>query len=292
MRSHARTRLRRLKEKYELMQKPNTFEVKELEPNKAEIVITPLSPGYGATIGNALRRVMLSSLPGSAITAVKIKGADHEFTAIPGVKEDTIQLILNLKQVRLVSHSDEPIKLTLSKKGKGAVTAADFGKNASVEFADPSQVVANITDEKGSLDLEVTVGQGIGYSPVETRDGVPGELGEITIDAIYTPIRNVNFEKENVRVGQFTNYDKLILTVTTDGTIAPQQAVVDASQILVDQFQLLLNPEEIGAQAEPEPELEEPAAEGAEAETTELPDFEEKLGEEEPKKRGRPKKAE
>lgn len=265
------------------IQKPTTFDVKELEPNKAEIVITPLETGYGTTLGNALRRVMLSSLPGSAITSVKIKGVDHEFTAIEGVKEDVVQVILNLKQVRVTSHNAEPVKLTLKKKGTGVVTPGDFTKNADVEFANPEHVIATITDASKELEIQITVEQGMGYSPVEAREEENRELGEIAIDSIYTPIRNVNFEKENVRVGEFTNYDKLVLTVATDGTITPEQAVSDAAAILVEQFTLLTNPEEIGKGAGAE-EVEEAPMEEAPLKEK---DAEE---EDEPKKRGRPKK--
>lgn len=268
------------------IQKPSTFEVTELEPNKAEIVIGPLATGYGTTLGNALRRVMLSSLPGSAITSVKIKGVDHEFTAVEGIKEDVVQLILNLKQVRVISHTAEPVKLTLKKKGKGDVTSADFGKNADVEFVNTDHVIATVTDDKKELEVEVTVEQGVGYSPVESREEGDGELGKIAIDSIFTPIRNVNYEKENVRVGEHTNYDKLVMTIATDGTISPQQSISDAAAILVDQFTLLTTPEEIGKGEEAVEEL-----------TEETPALEEELlgdtepeGEEEPKKRGRPKK--
>lgn len=209
--------------------------------NKGTFTISPCYPGYGTTLGNALRRVLLSSLPGAAITAAKIKGVDHEFSTMDYVKEDVVDILLNLKQIRLAVHSDEPVEVTLSVKGKKEITAKDFEKNSLVEVANPDQHIATLTDDAGSFELTVIVENGRGYLPVESREHEKLEAGYMAIDAVYTPIRNVNFRTEHVRVEQMTNFDKLTLEVTTDGTITPDQAFMQACQILVDHFSLLGN---------------------------------------------------
>ena len=207
--------------------------------NQATLVVEPLWHGYGTTIGNALRRILLSSLPGAAVTAVKIKGASHEFQALNGIMEDVLEITLNLKQLRMKLHTDEPVKLTLSKKGAGAVTAKDFDKNADVEIANPDLHIAEITTKTGEFVMEIVVAKGMGFEPKESRGKADKEVGLIEIDAIFTPIKHVGFQVEDTRVGQITNYDKLTMTIETDGTITPQAAVEASAKLLIDHFNLL-----------------------------------------------------
>ncbi|MFH0857466.1 MAG: DNA-directed RNA polymerase subunit alpha [Candidatus Magasanikbacteria bacterium] len=204
--------------------------------NLGHVVISPCNKGYGTTLGNALRRVLLSSLPGAAIESMKITGVQHEFSAVEGVKEDAIEIILNLKQVAIKLHGEGPVTLSLSKKGIGPVTAGDFEKNADVEIMNPEMVLAHITEEKKPFDMEVIVGKGYGYVPVAEKDTKNLDLGTIAIDSIYTPIRDVGYEVENTRVGDVTDFEKLTLRVETNGTINPKEAVKHASKILVDHF--------------------------------------------------------
>lgn len=209
--------------------------------NKATLVVSPCFHGYGTTLGNALRRTLLSSLPGAAVTAVKISGATHEFDALEGVKEDVLEIVLNLKALRLKLHSDESVRLELSKKGVGAVTAADIGKNADVEIVNPDLRIATLTDKKAELEMEIIVDSGRGYGTIEERTKERGELGVIVVDAAYSPVREVGWKVENVRVGDITNYDKLIMDIETDGTITPEEAVDQAVKILLDHFTLILS---------------------------------------------------
>lgn len=208
-------------------------------PNEAILEVEPCYHGYGMTLGNALRRVLLSSLPGVAITSVKFEGAGHEFSALPNVAEDVLNIILNLKQVRMRVHSDEPVRLVIDASGEKEVTAGDIEANAQVEIANPDQHIATLTDKKAHLKMELIAEGGRGYLVTEERDKSKLELGMIAIDAVFTPVRNVAIQVENVRVGQITNFDKLILTVETDGTIAPEDAVKTAAKILIDHFNLL-----------------------------------------------------
>lgn len=214
--------------------------LKDKDPRKATLVVEPCHPGYGTTVGNALRRVLLSSLPGAAVTAVKINGADHEFSTIPGVLEDVVQIILNLKQLRLRVFSDEPVRLTLEAKGERKVTAADISPNADVEIVNSDLHIATLTSSDTKFSMEIFVRQGRGYVPIEEREEEKKEIGVIAIDSVFTPVRSVGYRVEDVRVGQKTNYDKLALTLETDGTIEPQEAVRFATQILLDHFNLLL----------------------------------------------------
>lgn len=213
-----------------------TFE--DLGGHKYKVVMEPLYPGYGVTLGNSLRRVLLSSLPGAAITAVKIKGVDHEFSTVPNIKEDVIEIILNLKQVRLKSHSDEPQRLELKVKGERAVVAGDFKGNPNVEIVNPDMHIATLDSKSGELEMEIVVSTGRGYVPVEQREGEKLEIGMIAVDAIYSPVRRVNYDINNVRVGQITNYDELTLTLETDGTISGEDAIDQASGILMEHFGL------------------------------------------------------
>ncbi len=237
--------------------------------NEGILTVEPCSPGYGTTVGNALRRVLLSSLPGAAVTAVKMKGVDHEFSAIKGVKEDVLEVILNLKSLRLKLHSEEPVKLFLSVSGDKVITAADFEKNADVEIVNPDLTIATLTDKSSSMEMEITVGPGRGYRTTEERAKEKLELGNIAIDALYSPVLNVSYKVDATRVGDKTDYDKLVLRVETDGTIAPDEAIRQAVAILLDHFNLLTSfpsgaaPEEPAPVAEEEatPSEEEPAAE-------------------------------
>lgn len=204
--------------------------------NEAVLTIEPLHHGYGTTVGNALRRVLLSSLPGAAVTAMKIKGVQHEFSTVPGVKEDVLDIMLNLKKLRMKVHSEEPVVLKLVANKEGVVTAALIEKNADVDIANPELELATITDGKSTLDMEITVSRGRGYVPTEERDSAPTEIGVISVDAMFSPVRNVGFRVENTRVGEITNYDKLIMNITSDGTVSPQEAVEQATKILLNHF--------------------------------------------------------
>ncbi len=201
----------------------------------AKFACEPLPPGYGTTLGNSLRRVLLSSLPGAAITAARVRGVAHEFSTIPGVKEDVVQIVLNLKQIRLRSFSNEPVTLTLEKEGPGDVTAADITTTSEIEIVNPEARIATLEPE-ASLWMELTVETGRGFHSAERREGLP--IGVIPIDALYSPVRKVNFAVESTRVGQVTNYDRLVLEVWTDGTTTPDEAVAQGSNILVQQFSL------------------------------------------------------
>lgn len=234
---------------------PQKVDVKELDPGKeAQITIEPCYPGYGTTLGNALRRVLLSSLPGAAVTAVKMKGVGHEFSTIPSVKEDVVDIILNLKLVRLRVHSEESLVVKLRAKGEKVVTAGDIEKNAQVEVMNPDQVIATLTDPKAVIEMELTVRQGVGYQPVESREKENLEIGMIAIDALYNPVRRVSFRKEDVRVGQMTNFDRLILNIQTDGSLTPIEAFEKSSSILVEHFALLRDFSKLGEEAEKESE--------------------------------------
>lgn len=219
----------------------NLPEINEVhtEGNNSTFEVEPLYPGYGMTLGNSMRRVLLSSLAGGAITGVKIEGVSHEFSAVPGVREDVIEIILNLKQVRFSNTHDEPITVSLKKTGKGEVTAADIKTVAGVEVANPEQVIANLDTSKSKIEMDLHIEQGRGYAAVESRASEKLPVGMIAIDAIYTPIKRVRYSVENTRVGQMTNFDKLVLDVETDGTISPANAVAQAAEILVGHFQVL-----------------------------------------------------
>lgn len=206
------------------------------KPHEMLLTIEPLHHGYGTTIGNALRRVLLSSLPGAAVTAMKVKGAQHEFSALNGVKEDVLDIMLNLKKLRMKVHSEEPVILKLSVKKEGEVTAADIEANADVEIVNPELVIATVTDKSAGLDMEITVSRGRGFLPTEEREEAPTEIGVIAIDAMFSPVRTVGLKVENTRVGEITNYDKVLMTIVTDGSITPQEAVEQATKILLNHF--------------------------------------------------------
>ncbi len=271
-----------------------------VRPNETIVTIEPLFPGYGNTIGNALRRVLLSSLVGGAAVAVKIKGVLHEFSTISYVKEDVVDIILNIKKLRFNVHTDETVRLILRAKGEKEVTGADIESNSDAEISNPDAYVCSLTNKNAQIEIELFVRRGRGYLSTEAREKEKLEIATIAVDALFTPMRNVGFQIENVRVGQMTNYDKVVMTIETDGSMTGQEAVEEASKILVDHFTTF------GAFAddsEEKKEIEEPlmSAEEFQKETTDeqLKEKEETTSEQEvleeeeekaPKKRGRPKK--
>lgn len=222
-------------------------------PQSAQFVIEPLSPGFGLTIGNALRRVLLSSLEGAAITSIRIDGIAHEFSTIKGVKQDVVDIILNLKQLRLKMDFNEPQVIVLDVKGTKKVTAGDFKCPTGVTIINKDLVIADLV-EGGKLLLEATVERGRGYVTTEQRKEEKLPIGVIAIDAAFSPVTRVNFQTENTRVGKMTNFDKLILSVDTDGSISPQEALEYASAIVVDHFSILAGNkmEPLGAEASTE----------------------------------------
>jgi len=222
-----------------MIQLPDSIEVVKKEGNRAVFSISPLMPGFGATVANPLRRVLLSSLEGAAIVSIKIKGVDHEYGAIAGVQEDIIQIILNLKKIRCRSYSNDAVTMTLTAKGEGAVTAADIQTSSDVEIVTPTQHIATLTEKKATLDMELTVRKGRGYESVEQLQKEKLPIGVIAIDAIYSPVRLVNFTTEDVRVGQRIDFNRVLLEVETDGTIQPEQAVKEAAGILKEHFELV-----------------------------------------------------
>ncbi|MBD3244857.1 MAG: DNA-directed RNA polymerase subunit alpha [Candidatus Moranbacteria bacterium] len=235
------------------------------DQNQASFEIKGCYPGYGNTLGNALRRVMLSSLPGFAITKIKIKGVDHEFSTIEGIKENIIELILNLKKLRFKMHKDGPVKVKINASGEKIIKGADIKAPSSVEIVSKDLVIASLTSKKSKLDMELTIEKGIGYSAVESREvSEKKELGVISIDALFTPIRKINYKVENMRVGKRTDFDKILLEIETDGSISPQEAFEEASKILVKQFLVLSQTNEKKVLKEVEKEMEENSKEGSE----------------------------
>lgn len=215
---------------------PKSSKYEEVSKNSGIFTIEGCYPGYGTTLGNALRRVLLSSLSGSAVTMVKIKGATHEFTTIKGVKEDVVQIILNLKQVRFRLHGEESSTVFLKVKGEREVTAKDIKSTSEIEVSNVDQHIATLTSGSSELEIEIKIERGIGYVPVEQQIREDKEIGAIAVDAIYSPIVRVNFGVGNMRVGKRTDYDKITLEVETDGTVTPQEAYNEAVEILMAQF--------------------------------------------------------
>jgi DNA-directed RNA polymerase subunit alpha len=205
--------------------------------NYGRYIIGPLESGYGITLGNALRRVLLSSLPGAAITSIRLSDVHHEFSDIPHVREDMTQIILQLKQLRVKLTGEEPVRLRLGVRGEGTVTASDIQCPPEVEIINPDLYLFTVDSDKARLEMELTVEPGRGYSPADERGRLP--IGELPVDAIFSPVRKCNYEIERARVGQMTNYDKLIMEIWTDGTLRPQEALSRAARILVQHFQLI-----------------------------------------------------
>ncbi|MDT8897702.1 MAG: DNA-directed RNA polymerase subunit alpha [Thermanaerothrix sp.] len=222
--------------------------------NYGRFVISPLERGYGVTLGNALRRVLLSSLEGAAVTSIRITDVLHEFSDIPGVREDVIQVMLQIKQLRLILHDVDTATLQLEVRGEGPVTAADIQTPAEVEIVNPELYLFTVDDPNTRLDIEMVVERGRGYSPASDRSGrLP--IGDLPVDAIFSPVKRVNYNVEATRVGQSTNYERLTLEIWTDGTISPEKALVEASRILIDHFRLVagVGEEAMALAAEKEP---------------------------------------
>lgn len=221
----------------------NLAEINELSKNSAEFVIRPLFYGYGNTLGNSLRRVLLSSIKGAAITSFSIEGASHEYTAVPGIREDVVDIMLNLKNVRLKSHSDEPVEVSFEVKAKdvkdGAVTAGDIKLPADIELGNPNQIICHIDDPNFTLKMRIIIENGRGYLTIEksAADRIHSDM--IALDAVFSPVLRVRYKVENTRVGQDMNYQQLTLTVDTDGTITPKEAFEEAAAILVNQYTAL-----------------------------------------------------
>lgn len=213
--------------------------------------IDGLYPGYGHTLGNSLRRIVLSSIPGSAVTAVKIEGVPHEFTTIEGVKEDVIGIILNLKKVRMKILDDQPHTLTLKVKGAKTVTAADIVVPGQVEVLNPTQHIAELTDKNANLEMEMIVDTGLGYVPKEAIQRERVDIGMIALDAIFTPIRRVNYEVENMRVGDRTDFNRLRIMVETDGTLPPREALEHSIAVMIQQLKAVVGFKEDEPEAAP-----------------------------------------
>lgn len=202
--------------------------------------IDGLYPGYGHTLGNSLRRIILSSLPGSAITTIKVAGASHEFSILPGVKEDVITILLNLKRVRISTIGDEPQTLALKTKGVKEVTAGDIKLPGGVEILNPEMVIATLTDKSASLDMEIVVEKGLGFVSKETLQKNRLDIGFIGLDAIFTPVRRVSYEVENMRVGDRTDFNRLKIFIETDGTITPKEALEKSIEIMINQLKAIV----------------------------------------------------
>ena len=220
---------------YEGEERPElNLEEEEAEETFGRIVAEPLEAGFGVTIGNALRRTLLSALPGTAITAVRIEGVEHEFTTVPHLKEDVVEFLLNVKDIRIRSLTDRPGKMYLEASGDGVVTAGQIEPTADYEIVNPEQHLATLEGARAKLSVEFTIEQGRGYVPAGTSDGLP--IGVIPVDAIFSPVRRVTYRIEHTRVGQVTNFDRLVLEVWTDGTIQASDAVSKAAEVLAEQF--------------------------------------------------------
>jgi DNA-directed RNA polymerase subunit alpha len=217
----------------------------EVNENRGVFVIEPLDRGFGYTFGNSLRRVLLSSLEGAAVTSVKIEGVAHEFTTLPGVREDVTDIILNLKQLVCVLHGESPeVEVRLTKRGEGVVTASDIEAPADLEILNPDLEIANLSS-KGRLEVTLTIGRGRGYVPAEGNRGQAHTIGVIPVDSMFSPINRVAYDVEAARVGQRTDYDKLILDVTTNGSIDPKDAIAQGAEILIRQLAIFTDLERI-----------------------------------------------
>lgn len=217
---------------------PNLKEVKRINDRSASFIIEPVDTGYGMTLGNSLRRVLLSSIKGAAITAFRIEGATHEYTAIPGIKEDILDISLNLKTLRLKSFSDKPVDVSISKKG-GVITAGDIKVTDQIEITDPDQIIATIDDPKKTVKIDLVIETGRGYQTIEESGERRVHSDMIAIDALFSPVTRVRYNVEAARFGHVDNLDKLTLTVDTDGTVKPEDAFEEAAAILADQYKSL-----------------------------------------------------
>ncbi|MBM3209936.1 DNA-directed RNA polymerase subunit alpha [Candidatus Saccharibacteria bacterium] len=218
---------------------PTLAGIEEHSSDSATFTIEPLQAGYGNTLGNSIRRVLLSSVEGGALVAFKIEGATHEFTTVEGIKEDVVDIMLNLKNVRLRVHGDKPVELRLEKKGAGTITAADIKTTADVEVINPDQVIATVDDPKKTVVIDLVAEAGRGYRTIEESSEARLHSDMIALDAVFTPVLRVRYKVSGTRVGQETNLDKLSITVDTDGMISPKEAFEEAAAILVNQYQAL-----------------------------------------------------
>jgi DNA-directed RNA polymerase subunit alpha len=238
---------------------PDKISITDKGENRYQVIIEPCYPGYGITLSNSLRRVMLSSLGGGAVTSFKIEGAQHEFDSVDYVKEDLVEIMLNLKKLRVKVFADEPVRLNLSAKGEKVVTAAEIAKNAQVEIINKDLVIATLTDKQAKFNMEIVVENGLGYETVEQRETSEKlEIGNIAIDASFSPVLNVGYETEHVRVGKMTNYEKLTFDILTDGTLDARTALSKAALILRDHFNWLISPEAETPVAEAAGEVKKP----------------------------------
>lgn len=232
-----------------LIHTPTLASVTDHSPTSATFVIEPLHTGYGMTLGNSLRRVLLSSIAGASVTGFRIEGVSHEFTTVPGIKEDVVTIMLNLKSIRFKVFSDEPQTVSLSKKGKGVVKAKDLKLNADIEVVNRDQVICTIDDAKASIELELMVETGRGYRALDEQSTEKKTTDMIMLDALFTPVLRVRYKVENTRVGQMTDLDKLLVTIDTDGSITPREAFEEAAAILVNQYTALAGQTKVEAGA-------------------------------------------
>lgn len=241
---------------------PQTIKLEKEEGNEAVFIIEPCFPGYGHTLGNALRRVLLSSLPGAAVTGVKIKGASHEFETVEHIKEDVVEMLLNIKSLRVKVHSEEPVVLKINKKGERQITAADIDADSNVDVVNKDLHIATTTHKDAVFEAEITVEQGMGYVPVEQKNGKDLDIGMMLVDSYFTPIEKVSYDVSNMRVGQRTDFDQLRITIETDGTTTPKEALTRSAEILVDQFQVITGADAAKKEVEKKKEVvEEPQEE-------------------------------
>src|SRR3989344_4754976 len=222
-----------------VLQLPEKIKIISKEGHKAVFEIAPLMPGYGATIANPLRRILLSSMNGAAVTSIKIKGVEHEFSTIPGVLEDVIEIILNVKKLRFKVHGDGPVKVSVEAKGEKSVTGQDITLTSDIELINEDQHIATLTDKKSVFSMELEIEKGMGYVLVEQQKKEKLPIGVIAIDAIFSPVKMVNFSIEEMRVGQRIDYNKVTMEVETDGSIEPEQALKNAAEIITDHFKIV-----------------------------------------------------
>ncbi len=234
--------------------KPSKVNFKEHTNRKAEVVIEPLERGFGLTLGNALRRILLSSLQGAAVTAIKVDGVLHEFSAIPGVREDVTDIVLNIKSINFIAHSAEKKTLSLKVTGPKTITAGDIEETSNIEVVNKEQVICNL-EAGATLNMELTVETGKGYVPASANKPADAPIGLIPIDSLFSPVEKVSYRVEQARVGQVTDYDKLILSVETNGTVKPEDAVAYSAKILQDQLNVFINFEEVEEVTEVKDEL-------------------------------------
>lgn len=218
---------------------PALSRIDEHTATSATFVIEPLQAGYGNTLGNSLRRVLLSSIRGGAIVAFRLEGTSHEFSTVKGIKEDVVDMMLNIKNIKLIVSTDEPVELRIEKKGAGVVTAGDIKTTADVEIVNPEQIIATIDDPKASFVMDLVAESGRGYQTIEKSSTNRLHSDMIAVDAIFSPVLRVRYNVEGTRVGQETNLDKLTLSVETDGSLSPREAFEEASAILVNQYTAL-----------------------------------------------------